>query len=71
MALVIFRQDGALLERPFNDGPYYKCNRVGCYHHEHARGLNEINTRWVTDAHRAKDAIKEVGDIERKKDVLI
>ena len=52
MALVIFRQDGTLLERPFNDGPYYRCTRVGCHYHDHPRGLHEINTAWITDAHR-------------------
>ena len=52
MRLTIFRNDGTLLSRPFNDGPYYKCNRVGCHYHDNPRGLHEINTGWITDAHR-------------------
>lgn len=64
MSLVIFRQDGTLLERPFNDGPYYRCNRVGCHYHDHPRGLHEINTRWVTDA-RLPGARTEIKEAEK------
>jgi hypothetical protein len=70
MRLVILRADGTLLQRPFNDGPHYRCNRVGCHYHDNPRGLHELNTNWVNDAARKQDKIEAIEDIERKKDVL-
>ena len=52
MQLQLRRRDGVMLRRPFNDGPAYKCERVGCYFHEHPRGLHEINGEWIRDADR-------------------
>lgn len=60
MMLNILRNDGTLLERPYNDGPYYRCDRVGCYYHEHPRGLHELNSEWVRDAHRPKKTTEVV-----------
>lgn len=54
MLLNILGEDGALLARPFNDGPYYRCNRVGCYYHEHPRGLHELNSTWIRDTNAPK-----------------
>jgi len=54
MRLNMLRGDGALLQRPYNDGPYYRCNRVGCYYHDHPRGLHELNSEWVRDTHAPK-----------------
>ena len=49
MGLNMLRPDGTLLQRPYNDGPFYRCNRVGCYYHDHPRGLHEINSDWIRD----------------------
>jgi hypothetical protein len=61
MQLHIQRKDGTLLQRPFNDGPYYKCERPGCQIHEHPRGLHELNSRWVRDGGR-NEPKKQTGD---------
>ena len=52
MQLITLRGDGALLQRPFNDGPHYKCERVGCEYHDHPRGLHELSSKWIRDADR-------------------
>ena len=49
MGLVILRPDGTLLQRPDNEGPFYLCDRVGCYYHDHPRGLHELNSEWIQD----------------------
>ncbi|MCK5644709.1 MAG: hypothetical protein KAJ19_28175, partial [Gammaproteobacteria bacterium] len=49
MELVMLRRDGTLLHRPENDGPFYRCNRVGCHYHEHPRGLHEFSSEWIRD----------------------
>ncbi len=54
MQLNMLRADGTLLQRPFNDGPYYRCNRVGCYYSTHLRGLHTLNSEWVRDASAPK-----------------
>lgn len=71
MHLVIFRPDGTLLQRPCNDGPHYRCERVGCFYHDNPRGLHELNSRWIRDEHLRKDKIETEQDIERKSEVLI
>jgi hypothetical protein len=61
--LNILRPDGTLLQRPHNDGPFYRCNREGCYYHDHPRGLHELNSEWICDANteRKRSEIKEAG----------
>lgn len=51
MQLHLRRRDGAFLQRPYNDGPYYTCMREGCHYHTHPRGLHEIHhDYWIRDA---------------------
>ena len=54
MRLNMLRADGTLLQRPFNDGPHYRCNRVGCLYHTHPRGLHELSSDWIADASAPK-----------------
>ncbi|MCP4898901.1 MAG: hypothetical protein GY906_18165 [bacterium] len=61
MQLHIQRLDGVMLQRPFNDGPYYKCERRGCHYREHPVGLHELNSRWVRDGGK-NEPKKQVGD---------
>jgi len=70
MQLHIQRPDGTMLQRPFNDGPYYKCERPGCQIHEHPRGLHELNSRWVRDS--GKTEIKrKTGDELSQEDMEV
>lgn len=63
MQLNTLRADETLLQRPFNDGPFYRCNRVGCHYHNHPRGVHEFNSEWICDtsAQRKRSEIREVG----------
>jgi hypothetical protein len=71
MQLIVARQDGAMLQRPFNDGPVYVCEREGCYYHDNPRGLHEINSRWIQAESKQKNTVETEADIEDKSEVLI
>lgn len=61
MQLITLRGDGALLQRPFNEGPYYKCERVGCYYRDNPRGIHEISTDYLR-AYTPLEPKKKDGD---------
>lgn len=73
MQLHLIGRDGRQLIRPYNDGPYYQCERAGCEFHRHPRGLHEMNSEWIRDGHRwDKDKhVREAADIHRMNEVLI
>ena len=64
MRLVMLRPDGTLLQRPDNDGPVYRCNRVGCYYHAHPRGVHEINPERLRGSGREK-LEQEHGEVQK------
>lgn len=70
MQLILWREDGALLERPYNDGPYYRCEREGCYYRDHPRGLHEISSEWIRSAD-VQDTMKDASMERRHSEVLI
>jgi len=72
MQLNLTGADGTWLQRPDNEGPFYQCERPGCYYHDHPRGLHELNTGWIRDAHRIEPK-RQTGDelTEKDKEVWI
>jgi hypothetical protein len=64
MELNMLRADGTLLQRPFNNGPFYRCTRVGCYYQDHPRGLHTLNSEWVRDVNvpKKQTEIKVTGE---------
>jgi hypothetical protein len=71
MQLIVARRDGALLQRPFNDGPHYVCEREGCFYHDNPRGLHEISSRWIQAESKKKNTVETDADIKDKSEVLI
>jgi hypothetical protein len=69
--LYTFYKDGRVLERPFNDGPFYRCDREGCYWHDHIRGVHELNSEWVRDDHEGPKKPQDKQDWEKQYEVLV
>ncbi len=61
MQLITLREDGALLQRPFNEGPHYKCEREGCHYRDNPRGVHELNSEWIR-AYTPLEPKKKDGD---------
>jgi hypothetical protein len=71
MTLVLFREDGVFLQRPFNDGPYYRCERAGCFFHDHPRGLHEFNSEWIRTAGHFEPKIETDDDLKKRYEVML
>jgi hypothetical protein len=71
MQLLWLRKDGTLLQRPFNEGPVYKCMRPGCYYNKHPRGVHTLNREWIRDADAPRKTRSEPADLEKDYEVLI
>jgi hypothetical protein len=73
MQLHLYGPDGHMLRRPYDDGPYYRCEREGCEFRKHPRGLHEMNSEWIRDADRwdGDKHVRENADLERMWEVLI
>ena len=72
MQLHLFDAKGHQLVRPYNDGPYYQCEREGCWFHDHPRGLHEFNSEWIRDGHRwdGDKHVRDDADLARMQEVL-
>jgi hypothetical protein len=78
--LITTRNDGTLLERPYNDGPYYVCSRPGCYWREvpreangerPGRGLHEISHKWIVSDHEPRKKTESYSDLNEKTGTLV
>lgn len=69
--LIVQLKDGTILQRPYNDGPFYVCEREGCEWYKHPRGVHELNIQWVTGATKHKTKRTTPQEVKNDLEVMV